>query len=136
MNEYSIRIASLYDLPEIDALSNSVFEEYGLPSDSAVEALDTGYFLDQGAVSQGEARFWVAISNSRVIGSVAIVPISDNVCMFKTFYVREDYRERRIGYHLYKSAEQFATEVGYKMIKLFVSKRFSFAIKFYLMIGG
>lgn len=135
MNNYTIRIANLYDLPKIDALSNNVFEEYGLPCDSAVEELDAVYFLNQGSVTQGLARFWVAVSNGNVVGSAAIVPLSDKICIFKTFYVREDYRGRRIGYHIYKTAEEFATDVGYEMIKLFVSQRFSYAIKFYLMNG-
>jgi predicted N-acetyltransferase YhbS len=118
MDRSIIRLATPADLPLIDQLANEVLSEHSLPRDSAVAALDSDYFSDGGEVNTGLARFWLAIIDSEVIGSAAIVPKSGSMCTFKTFYVKPAHRGKRIGYGLYINAESFARSAHYSSMQI------------------
>ena len=132
---YSIRAATLQDLPAIDTLSNEVLREYGLPTGSGVAEYDPAYFDPLGAVTQGRGRFWAAECAGDLIGSAAIVPRSDSVCLMKTFYVKRAYRNQGIGYRLLADCERFAQACGYAAIELYTSRRFHHAIRLYTRHG-
>lgn len=133
--ECSIRAAALHDLPAIDTLSNEVLREYGLPEDSAVAERDAAYFEPTGAVTRGRGQFWVAECACGLIGSAAVVPWSDSVCLMKTFYVSRAYRKRGIGYRLLEECERLARASGYAAIELYTSRRFHRAIELYTRNG-
>src|ERR1044071_1619702 len=135
MSKELIRLATVVDLPLIDRLSNEILAEHDLPEDSAVAALDSKYFSGDGAVNLKQACFWLAVEGDQVIGSAAVVPHSSSTCIFKTFYVKAEYRGIRIGYNLYACAESFARTSVYQRIRLYVSRRFQKAIDFYLRNG-
>ena len=120
----SIREATVADLPLIDKLVNDILAEYELPKDSAVTALDSIYYCAGGPISRGEARFWVAVEGSEVIGSAAVVSDSGSTCTFKSFYVKAKSRGQGIGYRLYATAELFARKRRYQKMRLYVSRRF------------
>jgi len=65
-------------------------------------------------------NFWVAIDtqNNEVVGTVGILKIDDENAEFKRFYVKENYRNKHIGFKLYKMAENFAKKN--KIKKLFL----------------
>lgn len=60
----------------------------------------------------GEA-FFVAVSNGRVVGSVAVKQEDERTALLRRLFVASDFRRKKIGSQLIDRAVQFCREVGY-----------------------
>lgn len=66
----------------------------------------------------GDGNFWVAIENGRVVGTIGLMKIDENWCVLKKFFVRADYRSKKVGLALYKTLLEFAKSKRYHHIIL------------------
>ncbi len=62
--------------------------------------------------------FWIAVENGEVIGTIGLMKIDDDWCVLKKFFVRSDYRSKKVGLALYKSLLDFAIAKGFRHIIL------------------
>lgn len=62
--------------------------------------------------------FWVAIADGHVVGTLALMRIDDQWAVLKKFFVRSDYRSRKVGLALYMRLLDFANAMGYRHIIL------------------
>lgn len=68
---------------------------------------------------QSGGNFWVAINdNNHVVGTIAVMKIDNDWCALKKFFVRKDYRSKKIGLLLYRQLYSFAKEAGFSHIIL------------------
>lgn len=68
--------------------------------------------------------FWIVVDREQeeVIGSIGLQKINKNTGMLRRYYVREDYRGKKIGFHLYQLLEQFAIQHQFTMLFLSTKK--------------
>lgn len=58
--------------------------------------------------------FWVLVDGDKIVGSVAVSRVNDEICKFRRFYVDSDYRGKGFGSKLFNVRLKFAKEQGYK----------------------
>jgi GNAT superfamily N-acetyltransferase len=85
--------------------------------------------------SPGEDRIWLAETNCRIIGSIAIVGHSKLDAQLRWFLVHPDYRGLGIGKDLLKEALQFCKERKYKTIFLWTTSELMEASHLYTRFG-
>jgi N-acetylglutamate synthase-like GNAT family acetyltransferase len=69
-------------------------------------------------VYKGRGRFWVALEQGRVIGTVAIREIDSNVAKLNRMFVLMEYHGTGAGQTLLNKALDFARQQGYKEVIL------------------
>lgn len=81
--------------------------------------------------------FWIATDNNKLIGSIGIMPYSEDVAVLKKFFVYEDYQGEpfHLGQKLYASLLTFAKKKGFKTILLDTPHNTVRAHKFYEKAG-
>lgn len=91
----------------------------------------TKEYIDKGGY------FWVAKDNEKVVGSIGLMPCSDDVFILKKFFVYEDYQGSpyHLGQKLYAELLSFANKKGIKNIFLDTPKNTTRAHKFYEKAG-
>ena len=62
--------------------------------------------------------FWVAIENDEVIGTFAFMNYGNGKAVLKKFFVRADWRDKKIGFALYKTVIEYLKQNGYKQALL------------------
>ncbi len=62
--------------------------------------------------------FWIAVENEEVIGTLAFMNYGDGNAVLKKFFVRADWRSRRVGLALYETVLRYLKENGYKQALL------------------
>jgi len=80
-------------------------------------------------------EFWIAVENDEVIGTIAIMNKGDGNSVLKKFFVREDWRSKRIGYELYKTLLAYVKEKDIKYIVLDTPSVAKVSHKFYERAG-
>jgi len=85
--------------------------------------------------SSDKDRIWLAETNSRIIGSIAIVAHSKMDAQLRWFLVHPDYRELGIGKELLNAALQFCKECKYKTIFLWTTSELMEASHLYTSFG-
>lgn len=74
--------------------------------------------IEASYISTG-GNFWVALDDSHhVVGTIAVMRIDDDWCVLKKFFVREDYRSRKVGLALYERLLSFIRDSGFSHIIL------------------
>ena len=78
-------------------------------------------------------NFWVAKDDSKLIGSIGIMPYNNEIAVLKKFFVYEDYQGEpyHIGQKLYTRLLSFANEKNIKTILLDTPHNTVRAHKFY-----
>ena len=81
--------------------------------------------------------FWIATDDGRLIGSIGIMPCSEDIAVLKKFFVYENYQGEpfHLGQKLYASLLSFAKENGFKTILLDTPRNTARAHKFYEKAG-
>jgi GNAT superfamily N-acetyltransferase len=85
--------------------------------------------------SPDKDRIWLAETNSRIIGSIAIVGHSKVDAQLRWFLVHPDYRGLGIGKELLKDALQFCKECKYKTMFLWTTNKLIEAGHLYTCFG-
>lgn len=62
--------------------------------------------------------FCVAINDGSVVGTIGLMRLNEDWAVLKKFFVRSDYRSRKVGLSLYNKLLSFAKERGFKHIIL------------------
>ena len=76
-------------------------------------------------------RFWLAIKDDKLIGTVAIEEMDKDTAKLKRMFVLPDFQGTGIGQKLFDTALSFAKEKGYKTIRLNTDKMMNRAHRFY-----
>lgn len=77
----------------------------------------------------------LAKDGKKVVGCIALKPIGSNICEMKRLYVKPDARGKELGKHLVEELIHFATQAGYKTMKLDTLTSLKNAIKLYRSKG-
>jgi len=80
-------------------------------------------------------RIWLAETNGRIIGSIAIAGYSKVDAQLRWFLVHPDYRGLGIGKNLLKDALQFCKERQYKTVFLWTTSQLIEAWHLYTRFG-
>ncbi len=62
--------------------------------------------------------FWIAVEKDKVIGTIAFMNYGSGNAVLKKFFVRSDWRNRKIGYALYEKLIAFLKDEKYKRVLL------------------
>jgi len=111
---------------------NSVLSEYDFTFDIGDIKNDLNLLKENKSYSNRNEKFWVALDNKKVIGSIAIRQREDDdLAELKRFYLLPEYRGLGYGSKLYNTAEKFALSMAYSGIWLESSRKFKSAAKLY-----
>lgn len=70
------------------------------------------------AYEQNGGKFWIAIENKQVIGTIALMKSENNCGILKKFFVKAAYRGRKVGLALYQVLLGYAKSKNLKYIIL------------------
>ena len=115
------------------ALIGGVFAEYGLTFDPA------GYDADLARIPAvyGDAggAFWVLEDDGRVVGTVAVVPLSADEVEIKRVYLGAALRGQGWGQTLMEHAIAWARARGHRRVRLWSDVKFTRAHRMYERLG-
>ena len=80
-------------------------------------------------------EFWTAVENDEVIGTIALMDRGNGNSVLKKFFVRKDWRSKKIGYELYKTLLTYVKEKNIKYIVLDTPSVAKVSHKFYERAG-
>jgi len=69
-------------------------------------------------VYSGKSRFWIALDEDRVVGTVGILDRGENPAKLRRMFVQKEYRGTGLGQKLLDTALAFAKEAGHAKITL------------------
>ncbi len=67
---------------------------------------------------RNDGDFWIAVDNGVAAGTIGLMKIDKDWCVLKKFFVRSDYRSKKVGLRLYETLLDFAKAQGYRHIIL------------------
>ena len=115
------------------ALIGSIFAEYGLTFDP------TGYDADLTRIEtkyrEAGGDFWVLENDGRVVGTVAVVPLSSAEVEIKRVYLDASLRGQGWGRRLVEHALAWARARGYGRARLWSDVKFTRAHVMYERLG-
>ncbi len=82
-------------------------------------------------VYKGRSRFWITLEQDRVIGTIAVQEISEDVAKLKRMFIAEEFHGTGVAQKLLETALSFTKGNGYKKITLNTSKLMKRAHRFY-----
>ncbi len=71
-----------------------------------------------GAYINDGGNFWLALDGGEVVGTIGLMKINHDWCVLKKFFVRADYRSKKVGLALYEALLDFAKTEGFRHIIL------------------
>lgn len=80
-------------------------------------------------------EFWVAVEHEQVIGTIALMNKGNGNGVLKKFFVRQNWRNKKIGYELYQHLLEFAKQNKIKQILLDTPSVAQASHKFYERAG-
>ncbi len=89
---------------------------------------DLDYILDK---YKGRGRFWLAVKDEQLIGTVAIEELDAETAKLKRMFVLPEYQGTGVGQKLFNTALSFAKDQGYQKIRLNTDKVMHRAHRFY-----
>src|SRR5438552_8051046 len=115
------------------ALIGGVFAEYGLTFEP------TGYDADltriPGTYFRAGGAFWVLEDDGRVVGTVAVVPLSPTDVEIKRVYLDASLRGQGLGKALIEHALNWASGRGHTRVKLWSDVKFTRSHIMYERLG-
>lgn len=84
-----------------------------LPLQEQPDLLDIGYYYQQ----QG-GEFWIVLSEGHVVGILGLMKREHNCAIMKKFFVKKEFRSRKVGISLYNGLLHFAKTAGIQHIIL------------------
>lgn len=83
----------------------------------------------------GRERLWIADSESRAVGWVAIVTADEGTAQLRWFLVEPEFRGQGLGKRLIGEAVRFSRDAGYGRIMLWTVPELTAAAKLYTSFG-
>lgn len=80
-------------------------------------------------------EFWIAVDEDEVIGTIALMNKGNANSVLKKFFVRQDWRNKKVGLELYRKLLEFANNHNIKMILLDTPSVAQASHKFYEKAG-
>lgn len=110
-----IRYNDKYKQQVIDLILHIQNDEakINLPIESQPDLLDIHEYYDKNG-----GGFWIAVENGEVIGTFAFMNYDDGNAVLKKFFVRADWRSKKIGLALYRTVMEYLIKNGYKQALL------------------
>lgn len=71
-----------------------------------------------GKYSQPDGRLFLAVSDEKVAGCVALRKLEDDICEMKRLFVRDEFRGQKIGVNLLEKLIAEAKKIGYQKLRL------------------
>ena len=71
-----------------------------------------------GNYAMPNGRLYLAYSDEKLAGCIALRKLDDRICEMKRLFVREGFRGERIGIQLIGKVIEDATTIGYKKMRL------------------
>lgn len=129
-----LREATASDAPRVRELIFEVLQEYGLkPDPTGTDAdlvdLHESYFKRGGVFEVLENE------SGEIVGSVALFPLSKDVCELRKMYLRKTARGKGAGRRLLEHALGRARELGFKTVELETASVLKEAISLYVGYG-
>lgn len=91
--------------------------DLGVVSESSLPIDDEDLFKIP-EVYSGKGRFWVAVENDKVIGTVAIRDVGKDTAKLNRMFVLKEHHGKGVGQKLLDQAISFAKEHGFKEVIL------------------
>lgn len=63
-------------------------------------------------------EFWLAVEEGKLLGTIALMNYGNNNAVMKKFFVRSEYRRKKVGYALYQMLIKYAKDKGFRQILL------------------
>ena len=120
-------------VPHVLTLIGGVFAEYGMTFDPDGFDRDLRHIEEKYRGDGGE--FWVLEDGGRVVGSVAVVPLSPSEVEIKRVYLEAARRGRGEGRALMEHAMAWAAARGYTRVSLWSDVKFDRAHVAYQRLG-
>jgi GNAT superfamily N-acetyltransferase len=122
------------DLGSIVTMHGTIYaREYGF--DSTFEAYVAGPMAEFVRSRSGRDRLWVAESEGRIVGCIAIVSTSGNQAQLRWFLVDPSARGLGLGKRLLREAVAFCKTCGYESIFLWTVSALTTAAGLYRWAG-
>ena len=71
-----------------------------------------------GKYKEPDGRLFLAFSDEKLAGCIALRKLEDEICEMKRLFVREDFRGQKIGIKLIEKLLEEAQKIGYKKMRL------------------
>ncbi|MDQ3712474.1 MAG: GNAT family N-acetyltransferase [Acidobacteriota bacterium] len=121
------------DVPQIIKLIGEIWADYDCVLDTKREEkyllAPDDYFHSK------DGEFWVAAENNEIVATVGVLMLDGKTAELKSLYVREDFREQKLGENLIKLAVKSASMKGRSKIILWSDTRFINAHRLYEKLG-
>ena len=129
----TIRAAVEGDVPQIVQLIGEIWGEYGCVLDTSVEEK---YLLTPSEYFHARhGEFWVAEEGDRIVATVALMMIDDDIAELKSLYVHKARRGAGLGKRLTRLALDLAKERDARKMVLWTDTRFASAHRLYKSLG-
>lgn len=108
------------ETPEQIKETRKIFREYEawLDLDLCFQGFEEELANLPGKYIQPEGRLFLAISDGRVAGCIALRKLENGICEMKRLFVRDEFRGQKIGNFLIEKLISEAKEIGYKRLLL------------------
>lgn len=63
-----------------------------------------------------KGRFWVALADSQIVGTIALRRLDDRLCKLTRMSVHGDYKRSVLPQKLLEALEEYAREAGYRRV--------------------
>lgn len=130
INNFKIRIFETGDTDQLIGVIDRVLKDIKVIPESNKKIDDKDLFQIP-VVYSGKGRFWVATEKEKVIGTVAIRDMGNNIAKLNRMFVLVDYHGNGIGQKLLDTAISFVKDQEYSEIILNTSVLMHRAHHFY-----
>lgn len=120
----------------LDEVRN-IFREYqsNIDTDLCFQDFESELKNLPGKYSEPDGRLYLAFSDDKIVGCIALRPINNDKCEMKRLYVRPQFRKMGIGKILVEKIIAEAKKVGYQKMVLDTLEKMNSAINLYKTFG-
>lgn len=108
------------ETPEEIEATRKIFREYEawLDLDLCFQGFEEELANLPGKYAKPEGRLFLAISEGKVAGCIALRKLEEGICEMKRLFVRDEFRGHKIGNLLIEKLISEAKELGYQKLRL------------------
>ncbi|MEQ1605990.1 MAG: GNAT family N-acetyltransferase [Pyrinomonadaceae bacterium] len=105
---------------EQNASARELFREYEkwLGLDLCFQGFDAELAALPGKYAPPNGRLYLAYSDEKLAGCIALRNLGDGICEMKRLFVRDQFRGQKIGITLIEKVIEDAREIGYRALRL------------------